>query len=246
MPSCAAERRTKIPDLLVQGAFPPQYCVARVDLVDTNFVNRKDRIIGYIRDFYTRSGGWKSNYSMIGVDYIDFLYFHLASDASCESLQQKMDGLKDFFQQCGGQKAGGCERVSLEITFDPHSDLVRKIEGPLAPIAVFESFRGREDLQRCTIKITADIPIDVPELLKFRGELDLIMLKYRMPILDIFQVNKNDLYILLYEECYYKEYLLGLMQELLDGEGFDLNRYIRSVELSPNIAEYRYSELGRQ
>jgi hypothetical protein len=243
--SAAEEKHAEIPDFFFQGTSSAQYCVARVDLLDGSFLNRRSRVIGYIRDAYTRSAGWQSDYSVGGIDYINYLYFHLAGSTSCKLLERKMDSVRDFFRICEGNKDNGCIGIGLRFSLDPNSQLTRKLDGPVAPIALFESIRGRGDLQKCTIKITGDMPNDIHALLALRSKIDVVVLKYRMSILDIHEVN-NNLYILLSKQCSSKEKLFNIMLELFDGEGFDWRRYLRSWDLSPDVSEYRYSEMGRQ
>ncbi len=107
LPISAQERKIiEIPEIFIPADsskyLPPgsaKYCVFRADLSGTDATYRKKRTLAFIHDSYTRTNGWRGDYLISAIDYVDFSYFHLVSFTKCGALQDILAYTSNYFSQ---------------------------------------------------------------------------------------------------------------------------------------------------
>ncbi len=250
LPISAQERKIiEIPEIFIPADsskyLPPgsaKYCVFRADLSGTDATYRKKRTLAFIHDSYTRTNGWRGDYLISAIDYVDFSYFHLVSFTKCGALQDILAYTSNYFSHCGDTN---CQSIRVEFMPESNSRLVGEITEPPIPILLFESIRGKDELAKCTIKIPARVPTNIAEFQLLRNQLNLLRAKYSMSILDLY-LTSGSFYILLSRQCDQKKRLFDLMLELLERENVKWTDYLGRPDFAPDISEYRFAETGKR
>ncbi len=73
----------KVPEAYADGNLQHDYCLLRVNLTDSSASRRKPILIKFISDGFVYTSEWRKNFSVIGVDYVSFSFFHLLVNRSC-------------------------------------------------------------------------------------------------------------------------------------------------------------------
>jgi NTF2 fold immunity protein len=222
-----------------------QHCVIRVDLDGADAASSEPKFLRFMDRSYSQTQGWRTQFIVAGVDYVEFRYFYVVSYDVCEKSRSIMNGISRFFAGCAVEGDSECVRIETKFVMEHDSRLV---QGPaeheaIPPVSLFERYRRPDDLQSCTIKIPARIPSKTADLQLLIHKLNLLRSKYRMSILDIHLSNSN-FFVLLARQCVDIKLMHEKMLTLLAREDFRAGDYLGSPEFMPDISKYRLSETG--
>ncbi len=229
----------KVPEAYAEES-QHDYCLLRVNLTDSSASRRKPILIKFISDGFVYTSEWRKNFSVIGVDYVSFSFFHLLVNRSCgEALAVARQAVARFLP-CVSPKEDLCG-VATIIALGRKSPLIAPFtDAPAFGLLAFDKFIGRSQLQDCAVLIRLR-PDSSGEGF---GELDRslfnLYIKFRMPIVDIKRINR-EVYLVFSRQCNKKSDYYSTLSELLN-VGKNRPALFDGVNLAPDTSPYIFSE----
>ena len=212
-----------IPEWYSYGPDQPS-CKLRVDFSFTTQEERREKLLSGIDLAYADTEAWQQDFSIAGVDYVDFRYTHVITYRPCSESEELISRLSQVF---------GTERGDWTVA--EHANLLSTVKelDELGQVGVFVRYRSKTRIQPCLIRIRlTSLEAAIPATDGFL----FLQQKYRPPFADITFINRNS-YLLLSRQCERKRAIYDQLLFLLKRENRPTD-VLGPADFDPSPYEY--------